>query len=118
MGGKMRQRIRFTASRAPAAVEALARLTARYGQAETRRADVIVALGGDGFMLQTLHSQPARDLPVYGMNCGTIGFLMNGASGWRSCPATGRWSRPLRDRRPTTIRHMGRSCPSARTCWR
>jgi NAD+ kinase len=73
----MAQRIRFTASRAPAAVEALAVLTARYGQAETRRADVIVALGGDGFMLETLHSAPGRDLPVYGMNCGTIGFMMN-----------------------------------------
>ena len=76
----MRQKIRFTASRAPAAVQALARLTARYGQAEARRAEVIVALGGDGFMLQTLHSEPARDLPVYGMNCGTIGFLMNAYS--------------------------------------
>ncbi len=78
MGGKMRQRIRFTASRAPAAVEALARLTTCYGQTDARRAEVIVALGGDGFMLQTLHSQSARELPVYGMNCGTIGFLMNG----------------------------------------
>jgi NAD+ kinase len=38
---------------------------------------VIVALGGDGFMLQTLHDNQARGLPVYGMNCGTIGFLMN-----------------------------------------
>jgi NAD+ kinase len=73
----MRQRIRFTASRAPAAVEAFAALTARYGQADARKAQVIVALGGDGFMLQTLHAQTGRDLPVYGMNCGTIGFLMN-----------------------------------------
>ena len=37
----------------------------------------IVALGGDGFMLQTLHAVQALDVPVYGMNCGTIGFLMN-----------------------------------------
>jgi NAD+ kinase len=73
-------KIRFTASRAPAAVEALAMLTARYGQVETRAADVIVALGGDGFMLQTLHSLTGRGLPVYGMNCGTIGFLMNAYS--------------------------------------
>jgi NAD+ kinase len=73
----MRSRIRFTASKAPAAVEAFAALTARYGQADARKADVIVALGGDGFMLQTLHAQTGRDLPVYGMNCGTIGFLMN-----------------------------------------
>jgi NAD+ kinase len=70
-------RIRFTASRAPAATAALSALTARYGQADLRRAEVIVALGGDGFMLQTLHEAQARGLPVYGMNCGTIGFLMN-----------------------------------------
>ncbi|MES2144587.1 MAG: NAD kinase [Pseudomonadota bacterium] len=70
-------RIRFAASRAPAAAEAFAALTTRYGQADARVADVIVALGGDGFMLQTLHSLAGRDLPVYGMNCGTIGFLMN-----------------------------------------
>jgi NAD+ kinase len=70
-------RIRFMASRAPAAVEAHATLTAAYGQAEARTADVIVALGGDGFMLQTLHAAHGQGLPVYGMNCGTIGFLMN-----------------------------------------
>ncbi len=56
---------------------ALAALTARYGQAEPRTAEVIVALGGDGFMLETLHAAHGRRLPVYGMNCGTIGFLMN-----------------------------------------
>ncbi len=68
------------ASKAPAAAEALAALTAAYGQVEVRHADVIVALGGDGFMLQTLHATKGRDLPVYGMNCGTIGFLMNAYS--------------------------------------
>ncbi len=78
----MQTRIRFTASKAPAAQEALARLTARYGQSEPRRATVVVALGGDGFMLETLHEneKAARDQPVYGMNCGTIGFLMNAYS--------------------------------------
>ena len=70
-------RIRFSASRAPAAVAAFASLTARYGQAEFRQAEVVVALGGDGFMLETLHAAQGRGLPVYGMNCGTIGFLMN-----------------------------------------
>jgi NAD+ kinase len=70
-------RIRFTASKAPAAAAALAVLTARYGQADGRVAEVIVALGGDGFMLQTLHAAHGQRLPVYGMNCGTIGFLMN-----------------------------------------
>ena len=73
-------KIRFTASKAPTALAALADLTLRYGQADVRRAEVIVALGGDGFMLQTLHAQTGRDLPVYGMNCGTIGFLMNAYS--------------------------------------
>jgi NAD+ kinase len=72
-----RQRIRFTASKSPAAAAALATLTAAYGQVEARSADVIVALGGDGFMLQTLHATHGQRLPVYGMNCGTIGFLMN-----------------------------------------
>jgi NAD+ kinase len=72
-----RQRIRFTASKAPAAVAALSALTQAYGQCEARSADVIVALGGDGFMLQTLHAAHGQRLPVYGMNCGTIGFLMN-----------------------------------------
>lgn len=73
----MQGRIRFTASKTPVAQQALARLVARYGQADARRAQVIVALGGDGFMLETLHSNVARDLPVYGMNRGTIGFMMN-----------------------------------------
>jgi NAD+ kinase len=76
----MAKRIRFTASRAPAAVEAFQALTAAYGQAEARAAEVVVALGGDGFMLQTLHAAHGRRLAVYGMNCGTIGFLMNAYS--------------------------------------
>ncbi|MFZ1471236.1 MAG: NAD kinase [Paracoccaceae bacterium] len=76
----MPQKIRFAASKSPAALAALADLTQRYGQADARRAQVIVALGGDGFMLQTLHAQTGRDLPVYGMNCGTIGFMMNAFS--------------------------------------
>lgn len=76
----MQQKIRFTASKARPAQEALARLTARYGQTDSRRATVVVALGGDGFMLQTLREKSGRDLPVYGMNCGTIGFLMNAYS--------------------------------------
>ena len=53
------------------------RLVARYGALSVHDADVIVALGGDGFMLQTLHGTMDMDTPVYGMNCGTIGFLMN-----------------------------------------
>lgn len=68
-------RIHFTASTAEAAQTALAELTALYGQARVDTADVIVALGGDGFMLQTLHAD--RGLPVYGMNRGSVGFMMN-----------------------------------------
>lgn len=70
-------RIAFLASDAAPAQAALGQLAARYGQAEVQAADAIVALGGDGFMLQTLHQHGARDVPVYGMNCGTVGFLMN-----------------------------------------
>ena len=70
-------RIAFRASTAPAAQEALAQLTALHGQADLQAASVVVALGGDGFMLQTLHDTETTNLPVYGMNCGTIGFLMN-----------------------------------------
>lgn len=69
--------IAFAASDVPQAQEALAALTKRYGTLPADKADVIVALGGDGFMLQSLHGTMELDLPVYGMNCGTIGFLMN-----------------------------------------
>ena len=70
-------RLCFTASDRPEAQEGLARLAARYGQAEPAEADAIVALGGDGFMLETLHKTLRLDRPIYGMNCGSVGFLMN-----------------------------------------
>ncbi|MCR8723005.1 NAD kinase [Frigidibacter sp. ROC022] len=70
-------RVRFVASDSPAAQSALARLVERYGQSAPDSARQIVALGGDGFMLHTLGETRHLDLPVYGMNCGTIGFLMN-----------------------------------------
>lgn len=76
-----RQRIGFVASSAPVAQEALALMAARYGQTPLPEAEVIVALGGDGFMLQTLHETQSLGLPVYGMNRGTVGFLMNGYAG-------------------------------------
>jgi NAD+ kinase len=72
--------IAFLASKSGTAQEALANLTAQYGQTKPHLAKVIVALGGDGFMLQTLHDYVGLDAPVYGMNCGTIGFLMNSYS--------------------------------------
>lgn len=71
------RRIGFTASSVPDAQAALARLTALHGNVPLDTADVVVALGGDGFMLHTLHTVQGHDVPVYGMNCGTIGFLMN-----------------------------------------
>jgi NAD+ kinase len=52
-------------------------LAARYGAAPPETADVIVALGGDGFMLETLHRFLGRGTPVYGMHRGSVGFLMN-----------------------------------------
>jgi NAD+ kinase len=69
--------IAFVATDVPEAQEALARLTARYGDTPPAEADVIVALGGDGLMLQTLHKHMHRDIPIYGMNLGSVGFLMN-----------------------------------------
>ena len=73
----MTLRIAFCASNAPIAQSAKAALSARYGDHAEQGADVIVALGGDGFMLQTLHRTEANPAPVYGMNRGTVGFLMN-----------------------------------------
>jgi NAD+ kinase len=70
-------RIAFVASPIPEAEEALARLADRYGSVVPEQADVIVALGGDGFMLQTLHRFMSSGKPIYGMNRGTVGFLMN-----------------------------------------
>ena len=52
-------------------------LRALYGEAGADAADIVVALGGDGFMLQTLHAFTAAGKPIYGMNKGTVGFLMN-----------------------------------------
>lgn len=71
------RKIAFAASDAPAAQASLARLVERFGQVPEEEADVIVALGGDGFMLQTLHRMQELDTPVYGMHRGTVGFLMN-----------------------------------------
>ncbi|MFO0993415.1 MAG: NAD kinase [Hyphomicrobiales bacterium] len=70
-------RIAFIASDAPAAKRALGRLSKRYGNVEVEQASVIVALGGDGLMLQTLHRFVSTGLAIYGMNRGSVGFLMN-----------------------------------------
>lgn len=70
-------RIAVCASERPEAEVARERLTALYGSVPEEEADVIVALGGDGFMLEMLHANMARRIPVYGMNRGSVGFLMN-----------------------------------------
>ncbi len=70
-------KIAFVASDVPAAQASLAVLVDSYGNVPPAEAVVIVALGGDGFMLQTLHETQNIVAPVYGMNRGTIGFLMN-----------------------------------------
>jgi len=72
-----RSRIAFVAADTPEAQGALQKLIARYGEVDPNEADVIVALGGDGFMLETLHKHMNRRVPIYGMNKGSVGFLMN-----------------------------------------
>jgi NAD+ kinase len=69
--------IAFVASDAGPAQEAARLLTERYGSVAAEMADVIVALGGDGFMLEMLHKGLPRATPIFGMNRGSVGFLMN-----------------------------------------
>ena len=69
--------IHFAASPVAEAQEAQTALVDRFGNAALDDADVIVTLGGDGFMLQTLHENMDRKIPIYGMNRGSVGFLMN-----------------------------------------
>jgi NAD+ kinase len=69
--------IAFLASDSPEAKDALAKLVARHGNVAAEEADAVVALGGDGHMLQTLHRLVSSGTPIYGMNRGTVGFLMN-----------------------------------------
>jgi len=70
-------KIHFVASQIDQADAAMTTLQQQYGQCELEDANVIVALGGDGFMLRTLHRFLPADLPVYGMKLGNVGFLMN-----------------------------------------
>ena len=71
------ERIAFVSSRSDTSREAKAALEARYAHVEPADAEVIVALGGDGFMLEALHRTMGRGVPIYGMNRGTVGFLLN-----------------------------------------
>src|SRR4051794_25953930 len=70
-------RIAFVASPSTEAQQALVELVDLYGNHDPAAADVIVALGGDGLMLQTLHQHMRSGKPIYGMHRGTVGFLMN-----------------------------------------
>jgi len=72
-----RRRIAFVAAETDEARAALGRLTGRYPSVAPDEAEVVVALGGDGFMLETLHRHRTSGVRIYGMNCGTVGFLMN-----------------------------------------
>jgi NAD+ kinase len=71
------ERIAFVASSSPEAAKARDALARRYGDVDPDTADVVVALGGDGLMLQTLHRFMQAGKPIYGMHRGTVGFLMN-----------------------------------------
>jgi NAD+ kinase len=70
-------RLAFFANRDAGAKAALTRLKARYGHVAPHDADVIITLGGDGFMLESMHRFLAKDVPIFGMNKGSVGFLMN-----------------------------------------
>src|SRR5262245_7090987 len=70
-------RLAFVSAATPTARAVKKRLEKRYGGVTPAQADIIVALGGDGLMLQTLHRNMRRHTPIYGMNLGTVGFLMN-----------------------------------------
>ena len=71
------RKIAFVAAQTATAHRAQNKLVRRYGTVDPAKADAIVALGGDGFMLETLHKFIELRTPIYGMNRGTVGFLMN-----------------------------------------
>ncbi len=71
------EKIAFVASEVPQALDARERLIQSYGNSDPKHADVIVALGGDGLMLQTLRMHLKDAIPIYGMNRGSVGFLTN-----------------------------------------
>lgn len=70
-------RVAFVAADTAPAQESLAALTKRYGQRAPEDAEVVVALGGDGFMLEALHTYMDMHVPIFGMHRGSVGFLMN-----------------------------------------
>ena len=70
-------KIGFVASQKPEAIEALKKLKKLYKNVSPNKADIIVALGGDGTILKCLHDFLKKKIPIYGMNRGVVGFLMN-----------------------------------------
>ena len=70
-------KIAFLSSSAPEALQAKEILEALYPPVNLSEADILVALGGDGFMLETMHAHLDAHLPIYGIHCGSVGFLMN-----------------------------------------
>ncbi len=92
--------VAFFASPTTFAEDARAQLVSKYGDCPLENANIIVCLGGDGFMLETLHRNLGQNLPVYGMNCGSVGFLMNEFSSddlqQRLCRAQAAVLHPLR----------------------
>ena len=72
-----RQKLSFLAGKTPDSPQMREKLVDRYGDCSPDEADVIVAIGGDGFMLETLRAHMGGNKPIYGINCGTVGFLMN-----------------------------------------
>lgn len=73
----MPEKLAFLASDTEDAQEAFEKLVSIYGNCEPQEAIAVIALGGDGFMLQTQHEYMNSGIPIYGMNKGTVGFLMN-----------------------------------------
>ncbi len=78
--GFLAGQIAFVAGPTPIANQARDKLIERYGACALDKAAVVVALGGDGFMLETIHQVLTLNVPVYGMNRGSVGFLMNAYS--------------------------------------
>ncbi len=73
-------KIAFLSSSSPEALQAKGTLEALYPSVNPSEAEVLVALGGDGFMLETMHAYLNSDIPLYGIHCGSVGFLMNDLS--------------------------------------
>ncbi len=80
------EKIAFLASDTKEAQQALREMTRRYGNVPAEDADIVVAIGGDGFMLQTMHRYLDRKKPIYGLMAGSVGFLMNRYNGELELP--------------------------------